>query len=367
MGREIALAHSRRQLPYLIADVEQTLVEEFLNELVDAGVAASRHEPILDGLHTLSIGDDFTDRPKLMVESVIEDLSIKRSLFKRAAEAFGDDSLLCSNTSTLRLSEIANGLPNADRVCGMHFFMPVHARAAVEVVATPDTSRRTIDVVSRHVTRLGMRSIHCRDSAGFIVNRMLSPYLNQSLLLLAHGVSATRLDRCARAYGMPLSPLELIDWIGARTMYQAGRVYANAFPKRLDPSPIVPAMVKRKRFGKHVGSGLFDYDAHGNRSVDLSSDACEIVETYKLRELELSDGDVMLLLSIPMWIEACALLAEGVTDSLHTVDLAMVGGLGYSSDLRWSEFFEQIGAKEIDDAIERWSGTFRSMRPIDDA
>ncbi|MEM0927102.1 MAG: hypothetical protein AAGJ83_13755, partial [Planctomycetota bacterium] len=92
----------------------------------------------------------------------------------------------------------------------------------------------------------------------------------------------------------------------------------------------------------------------------------QLVETYGLKPLSLTDADVMLLLAVPMWLEALSLLSEGVTESMETIDLAMVGGLGFHSDLRWSDFFRELGDARIQDMVARWSGVFRSMKPTQD-
>jgi 3-hydroxyacyl-CoA dehydrogenase len=190
---------------------------------------------------------------------------------------------------------------------------------------------------------------------------MLSPYLNQALLLLCRGATENQIERAALAYGMPLSPLELIDWIGAMTMFHAGRAFANAFPHRIDASPMVPALVKRKRFGRAAGAGLFDYEG-GVRSRELSEQASELLEIYRIDDREFTDGEVLRLLSIPMWIEANCLLREGIADSMNTVDLAMAGGLGFTGHTNWSGFFDELGADQIDATIDTWKETFRSMR-----
>jgi 3-hydroxyacyl-CoA dehydrogenase len=237
----------------------------------------------------------------------------------------------------------------------------VHLRPAVEVVSGPRSEGGAVAAASEHAARIGKQTIPCRDGPGFIVNRMLSPYLNQALWLLCRGASEWQIEHAARAYGMPLSPLELIDWIGTATMYHAGKAFWSAFPKRLEPSPVIPALLKRRRFGRAFGAGLYDYD-RGVRSSELAVETCEILHRYRRDPRTFSDGDVLELLTIPMWIEATKLLDEGVADSIATVDLAMAGGLGYNSDVTWSGFFAQLGRSRIADSIERHREQWNSMR-----
>ena len=111
---------------------------------------------------------------------------------------------------------------------------------------------------------------------------------------------------------------------------------------------------------------MYDY-VDGQRSPTLSEQTRTLIETYRIDRQEFSDGDVLLLLAIPMWIEATCLLSEGIADTMATVDLAMAGGLGFTSDANWSDFFTQLGQARIDDAIARWQTDFKSMRsPIAD-
>ncbi|NND97334.1 MAG: 3-hydroxyacyl-CoA dehydrogenase family protein [Pirellulaceae bacterium] len=302
-----------------------------------------------------------TPSPWIVIESIPENLDIKQRFFRDAQQIFGDDAILCSNTSTLRIGSIGNGLPRPDRICGMHFFMPVDQRPAVEIVRTSETDDDVTAFCRQHADRIGKSPLVVADQPGFIVNRLLSPYLNQSLLLLAHGVDSDRIERAALAYGMPLSPLELIDWIGTRTMFDAGRAFWQAFPNRIDPSPIVPALVKQKRAGRATSAGLFDY-IQEQRSPQLAPQAQAVIDRYKLDPIEFTDDDLLHLLAIPMWIEADLAFRDGVTQSLDDFDLAMSGGLGYQHPARWRGFFESLGRATIDNAIERWSGQFKSMR-----
>ncbi|QEF99349.1 Fatty acid oxidation complex subunit alpha [Stieleria maiorica] len=365
VGRAIADAHASREIPFCLADQDGDALRAAAQSFADAGLSTRECSPPVDSLHGIVVGkNESTDASQtpIVIESIVEQLDAKQDLMASIQQGLGSDVVLCSNTSTLRIDEIAGRrLDCPERVCGMHFFMPVHARAAVEVVAGRRSDDDAIQAVVQHATRLGKRAIRCQDGPGFVVNRMLSPYLNQALLLLCRGASEDQIERAALAYGMPLSPLELIDWIGAPTMYHAGRAFCSAFPHRVDPSPLVPALLKRKRLGRAVGKGLYDY-SDGRRSRALAEETQTLIETYRTDRREFSNGDVLLLLSIPMWIEATCLLKEDIADSMATVDLAMAGGLGFTSDANWSDFFNQLGQQRIEDTIDRWQSEFRSMR-----
>ena len=362
VGRAIAEAHLSRGLAFCLADRDPQAIASVSEWLIGQGADVAHCEsPIKDLSMVVVAGDRSPESGLLVIESILEDVGAKRGLFGELQRSVGPGTVLCTNTSTLLISDIASDdLVSPEQVVGLHFFMPVAQRSAVEVVAGDRSSSVAVARATEHAKRLGKRAVHCKDGPGFIVNRILSPYLNQALVLLCRGATAAQIERVARAYGMPLSPLELIDWIGIPTMYHAGKAYWLAFPKRIAPSPLVPALLKRKRLGRASGEGLYDYS--GNlRSDELSPLVRELIETYRVDGREFSDGDVLKLLSIPMWIEANKLIQEGVADSMETVDLAVVGGLGFSSSQLWSEFFSELGESQIRNAIHDWKDEFCSM------
>lgn len=361
VGREICKAHLSAGMPICIADQNQVHLKDSVQQL---GVDADRcRQTTLGKLPAVEI-DGAADGPQrtVVIESIAERLDAKQSFFQMAEMLFGDDAILCSNTSTLRIGHIAAKLNRPNRLCGMHFFMPVEQRFAVEVVRGQHTDAETTESCVQHARLLDKTPIVVGDGPGFIVNRLLCPYMNQALLLLQRGVSAARIQRAARNYGMPLSPLELTDWIGTRTMFDAGRVFWQSFPQRFQPSPVLPALIKAQRLGRQCGRGCYDY-AGGQRSEELSAAMKEIVGRYQQGEpQQLSDEEVMLLLAIPMWIEAVHAYREQVASSPQQFDLAMQGGLGYEGRQRWLEFFDSVGSRRILEIITQQREHTKSLQ-----
>ena len=300
-------------------------------------------------------------RHTMVIESIPEKLSVKQAFFAEAEQIFGADAVLCSNTSTLSISRIAESLKRPERFVGMHFFMPVYNRHAVELIAGHETSAGTTQVCMDHVCHLGKKPLIVGDGPGFVVNRLLSPYLNEAMLMLCRGISAERIENAALRYGMPMSPLELIDWIGAPTMFDAGRVFWQAFPKRLDPAPLLVAMIKSNRLGRAVDAGFYDY-VGGHRSAGLATCPSDLCKEYCRAEWKLDEEQILDLLSIPMWIEAACAYRDGIVGSHDSFHLAMSGGLGYDNQRSWFDHFESLGSRRILQAIELWSEQTRSMR-----
>jgi len=192
VGQAIAEAHLARDLSFVMADQNPAALRELSDQWRVRGVGVEERDVKFAGLPALWVGasdDPHTDqRPPIVIESIVEQTTAKQQLFDRLQHRFGDHLVLCTNTSTLQLAAIATDKLRAPgRVCGMHFFMPVHVRPAVEIVTGPRSDPDAVSAAIDHATRLGKQSIRCQDGPGFIVNRMLSPYLNQALWLLCRG------------------------------------------------------------------------------------------------------------------------------------------------------------------------------------
>ncbi|MDG2220392.1 MAG: 3-hydroxyacyl-CoA dehydrogenase family protein [Rubripirellula sp.] len=365
IGREILRAHTDAGVSVWIIDQSADAVRQAINSLELANDQWQVDQPMLLPGNSVAVYlqhcDDRQPREhSIVIESIVERLDAKRAFFSTAQTWFGDDAVLCSNTSNLRISEIAEVINDPSRFAGMHFFMPVDRRPATEVVRGKQTSEATIQACCRHAQRIKKPSLIVADSPGFIVNRLLSPYLNESLLLLCRGVTGEQIERAALAYGMPMSPLELIDYIGTRTMFDAGRAFWQAFPDRLSPSPMLAGLIKRKRLGRNVGLGLYDYQ-DGKRSSHLADETIELSKKYSRHEQAFDDDDVVELLSVPMWIEAALARRDGITNQDEHFNLAMRGGLGYAPERNWLDFFDTMGSDRIIAATQKWSPISASM------
>ncbi|TWU59192.1 Fatty acid oxidation complex subunit alpha [Rubripirellula tenax] len=367
VGRAILAAHLDVGVSVHLVDRDANAIRSAADEVNHAlhrsvPVRVSDGFSVGDSLSAVSLdcGKTMIETPTIVIESIAERLDVKRAFFADAEKLFGDGAILCSNTSTLRIGDIASSLLRPQRFAGMHFFMPVDQRPAVEIIRGAATDDRTISICAEHASRLKKEPLIAPDTPGFIVNRLLSPYLNQAMLLLCHGIAAERIERAALQYGMPMSPLELIDTIGTRTTFDAGRVYWQSFPQRIAPAPMLGKMIKRGRMGKASGGGFYDY-VDGERSDAISPEIAVLADTYHRPIGEVSDIDLVQLLAIPMLIEAAVVHQEGRVTSLASFDTAMRGGLGFSPNRSWTKWFADRADGEIVQAIDRWKQDFKSM------
>ncbi|MBV8688501.1 MAG: 3-hydroxybutyryl-CoA dehydrogenase [Candidatus Eremiobacteraeota bacterium] len=198
----------------------------------------------------------------LVIEAIAENSDAKIKLFKQLDELLGPQAILCSNTSSLCIIEIAAATKRPDRVAGLHFFNPVPIMKLVEVVKTIATSQQTVDALYDFARRLGKEPILAKDTPGFIVNRLLVPYLLYAIRVYEEGL-ATRedIDKGMKlGCGYPMGPLELLDFVGLDTTYYIAQIMFDEFK---DPMMAPPTLLKRMvlagQYGRKSGKGFYDY------------------------------------------------------------------------------------------------------------
>jgi 3-hydroxybutyryl-CoA dehydrogenase len=198
----------------------------------------------------------------LVLESVVEDLDAKKHLFTELDRICPDGTILATNTSTLPVVEMAMVTGRPDKVCGIHFFNPAPMMALVEIVRAITSSDETIAEATAFATACGKNAVHVRDQAGFIVNALLFPYLNNAARLLDAGV-ATRDDIDAAMKGgcnFPMGPLELLDLVGLDTSLAIlEALYAEFKDPNYAPAPLLRRMVSAERLGRKSRLGFYDY------------------------------------------------------------------------------------------------------------
>ena len=289
-------------------------------------------------------------RCDLVVESVLERTDLKQRVLADIERAVAPDAIIATNTSTNPIAKLAEALAEPARFCGMHFFNPVRRMVLVEVIRGPATSDATVAAVVAHAKRLGKCPVVVRDSPGFLVNRVLMPYLHEAVEMAREGVECGRIDRVARGFGMPMGPIELYDMIGLDTAFYAGLVLSAAYGDRIEASPVIPALVKSGRLGRKSGCGFYRYAAAASKPRMLGPDAgaAELIRRYALPARETSDRTIADRLLLPMLLEAVRALDEGLVRDGRDIDLAVIHALGFPAFrgglLAWAD---TLGPAEI--------------------
>ena len=198
----------------------------------------------------------------LVLESIVEDLATKKELFSELDRICADGTILATNTSTLPVVEMAMVTGRPDRVCGVHFFNPAPAMPLVEVVRALTTSEETLTAARDFATACGKTVVDVKDQAGFIVNALLFPYLNNAVKMLDAGVASRDGIDAAMKGGcnFPMGPLELLDLVGLDTSLSIlDALYDEFKDPNYAPAPLLKRMVSAERLGRKTGEGFYDY------------------------------------------------------------------------------------------------------------
>jgi 3-hydroxyacyl-CoA dehydrogenase/enoyl-CoA hydratase/3-hydroxybutyryl-CoA epimerase/3-hydroxyacyl-CoA dehydrogenase/enoyl-CoA hydratase/3-hydroxybutyryl-CoA epimerase/enoyl-CoA isomerase len=357
MGAGIAASHLRAGFAVTLVDVQADTLAASVATILDEAAwdrGTKRTDPAravaLSGkLHTATRMAAIAECD-LVIESVLERADIKRQVLAEIERTVGPTTVIATNTSTNPIAKLAEPLEDPTRFCGIHFFNPVRRMTLVEVIRGPATSDATVATAVAHVKRLGKCPIVVRDSPGFLVNRVLMPYLHESVEMLREGIEAKRIDRVARGFGMPMGPLELYDMIGLDTAFYAGLVLSAAYGDRIEASPLIPAMVKSGRLGRKTGAGFYQYRTGGQRArIDRPDEAVStLIKPYALPARDTTDATICDRLLLPMLLEALRVLDESIVRDGRDIDLAVIHALGFPAFrgglLAWGN---SLGAAEV--------------------
>jgi 3-hydroxyacyl-CoA dehydrogenase/enoyl-CoA hydratase/3-hydroxybutyryl-CoA epimerase len=293
-----------------------------------------------------------------VIEAVAERLEIKTKVFGELARMLPAHAVLATNTSSLSVDAIAAAIPHPERVVGMHFFNPVQRMPLVEVVRGRATSDEVVHAVARLALALGKTPVITLDRAGFVVNRLLGPYLDEAARLFEAGIEVERIDRVARDFGMPMGPLELLDEVGFDIAAHAAESLEQAYGARMRPSGLLKRMLDAGWKGKKGGVGFYVHDASGKsakRTVNPSVERTRPLQRVPMQGL--NDQVMLEYLTMAMLNEAALTLEEGVIAGPRELDLATVFGMGFppfrGGLLRWAD---QLGARAVLGNLQRIAG-----------
>lgn len=286
------------------------------------------HEAQL-GLHRLEgmVTYDGFSQNDIVVEAVIENMDIKKKVLKELEGEVSQNTIIATNTSSLSISEMATALDNPKRFIGMHFFSPVHRMPLVEVIPGENTSDETIASVVNLAKKLKKTPVVVQNCPGFLVNRILIPYVNEAIYCLLDGAKTQMIDSSAEDFGMPIGPLSLADEVGLDVGYKVSKVLEEGYGERMAIPPIFAEMVKDDVLkGKKTGQGFY---LHNQKTKPVNPKINQILEKTSLRDLRLSKDDVVDRLILIMVNEAARCIDEGIIESADYLDLAMIMGTGF--------------------------------------
>jgi 3-hydroxyacyl-CoA dehydrogenase/enoyl-CoA hydratase/3-hydroxybutyryl-CoA epimerase len=254
-------------------------------------------------------------RADVIIEAIFEDLDVKRSLFAKLEAAAKPEAILATNTSSLKLADIATALQDPSRLVGIHFFNPVSQMMLVEVVMSGNTHPDLVQRASAFVRRIDKLPLPVADSPGFLVNRVLGPYMQNAFRLLDEGHKPETIDAAMERFGMPMGPITLADTVGLDICLAAGKELAKKTAEgTLEAPRVLSEKVARGELGKKTGAGIYRY-AKGKPVKG---------------EPERFDADFVESLIAPYLNEAKAVLAEGIVADAELIDAGLIFGTGFA-------------------------------------
>lgn len=282
-------------------------------------------------------------RADLVLEAIVEKPEPKQALLREVEAKAPAGALLATNTSSIPLETLARALKDPTRLVGLHFFNPVAKMQLVEVVRGASSSQAALARARAFTTAIDRLPLDVKSSPGFLVNRILMPYLLEAVRMLEEGVPGPAIDQAARDFGMPMGPIELADTVGLDICLSVAEELAG--PLGVEVPAILRATVESGRLGRKSGAGFYAYDAKGRRVRTAAAAAGEVPITERL---------VLRLLN-----EAMACLREGVVEDADAIDAGMVYGTGFAPFLGGPmRYAQSLGETGISHSLSRLAETY---------
>jgi 3-hydroxyacyl-CoA dehydrogenase len=331
MGAEIAQVISFSGLPVVLKDVDQAMLDKGMARIrkiyqgrVDKGkMSASEVEARL-GLITPSLGYEEFGDVDIAIEAVPERMAVKRAVLGELSQVLPESAIIASNTSALSISEMGAASGRPSKIIGMHFFNPAHVMKLVEIIPGLETAQETTDDVVAFTESLRKLPVVVQECPGFLVNRLLMPYLNEAVLALEEGeAAASEIDQQMQAWGMPMGPFFLMDMLGLDVCADVGQYLEAEYGGRMKGAALFPMLVKAGRLGEKSGAGFYGYGADTDEPVrDMIA---ELQSTGMAKPSGRSFETDRLVL--PLINESALCLQEHIAGP-GDIDLAMVAGTG---------------------------------------
>lgn len=307
----------------------------------------------------------------LVVEAIVEDMNIKKKVIAETAAQCPKDCIIATNTSSLSVNEMAEAHPQPENFIGLHYFNPVHKMPLVEVIRGKHTSDEVTTTVFEFAKRMGKTPVVVNDGPGFLVNRLLLPWLSEALFILEDGMEIESVDRIyTHKFGMPMGPYRLMDEIGIDVCMKVLKIFKSSFGDRMEVSKLVDKISQTDRLGRKNKKGFYKYDDKGFATeVDTSvyADLGLPAPKGKMDSQEVIDRGVFAMINEA----ALALLEDKIVESAEEVDVAMIFGTGFPP-FRGGllKYADAVGVESLVERLEmfetKYSARFKPTKPLRD-
>lgn len=284
-----------------------------------------------------------------VIEAIIEDEKTKKETYKELEKIINENTIIATNTSSISIEKLGSEIKNKENFLGVHFFNPVNLMPLVEIIPTKHTSKETINKVCEMLISCGKTPIVVKDCAGFIVNRILLPYLNEAAFILEEGSKIERIDSIIKDFGMPMGPFTLADTVGIDIGYKVATILNEAYGSRMPISSIIEKMYEKNLLGVKTKAGFYEYESKDKYSnVHVTS----MLENNSriFEEKEILERCLYIMIN-----EASRCLEENIVTDASIIDFAMIAGTGfpaYKGGLL--SYANEIGLKNILESLRKF-------------
>jgi 3-hydroxyacyl-CoA dehydrogenase/enoyl-CoA hydratase/3-hydroxybutyryl-CoA epimerase len=307
-ARGLTVTLQDRELKYITPALERA--EKFFHKRYPD----SKRRQESAGRLTADVDGNGVARSDVVIEAIFENLDAKRELYAQLEPRMTPDAVLATNTSSIVLQQLSEKLTTPSRLVGLHFFNPVARMPLVEVIRSKDTDPAVVQRALAFARQIDKLAIVCMSSPGFLVNRILMPYLSEAIRCAEEGIPLVLIDRAAEDFGMPMGPIELADVVGLDVVMSVGKVFFHSGD--MAAPPILTRLFEQKKFGKKTREGFYKWTEDKPQKPDAAG---------KQPPADLQDR-----LLLPLVNEAVAVLREGVVEGADFVDAGAIFGAGFA-------------------------------------
>jgi 3-hydroxyacyl-CoA dehydrogenase/enoyl-CoA hydratase/3-hydroxybutyryl-CoA epimerase/enoyl-CoA isomerase len=340
MGGGIAYQSAVRGTPIVMKDIREEALAlgmseagKLLSKQVEKGriKVAAMTETLARIRPTLNYGD--FGGVDIVIEAVVENPKVKKAVFGEVEGLLREDTIIASNTSTISITSLAEGLKRPQNFVGMHFFNPVHMMPLVEVIRGAKSSDAAIATTVALAQKMGKTPIVVNDCPGFLVNRVLFPYFAGFHMLLRDGADFQAVDKAMERFGWPMGPAYLMDVVGMDTAVHAAEVMAEGFPDRMRPDfkATTAVLVEAGRLGQKNGKGYYVYapDKKGRPKKSVDATTYELIAPVVAQRRDFTADEIVARCMLPMVNEIARCLEEKIVSTPYEADMALIYGIGF--------------------------------------
>lgn len=370
MGGGIAYVAADKGIQVRMKDLNQEALGKGLKHASDLWMKLLKRKSIdkyqyQQKIDAVSVTTDYSGFKNLdvVVEAIVEDMGIKQKVIGECAANMRPDAIIATNTSSLSVTEMAKGHPRPEYFAGMHFFNPVNKMPLVEVIRGEKTSDETIATIYELSKKMGKMPVVVKDGPGFLVNRLLLPYMAEAAFLMQEGMSIEVVDKAyVKEFGMPMGPFELMDEVGLDVCIKVLKIFKKAFGDRIELADCMVALEKSGRLGRKNGKGFYHYSEDGKRGdVDQT-----VYSALGLGQpTNPYDSKECIERGVFAMVNECslALIEDRIVETPHEVDLAMIMGTGFPP-FRGGlmKYTDSVGSQYVADQLATYAASRKAPR-----